>query len=653
MFRHLALRALAALAAIAIFLPLVAAAQNTPPAESPRIQWVTPAIPAPRVSFHTFDSAAAKTKVSYHLYMPAAYEREPARRFPVVYWLHGSGGGGAGIPVAAQHFDQAIESGEVPPFLAVFVNGLEMGMYVDWSSGEAPVESVIVKDLLPHIDATYRTAATREGRLLDGFSMGGYGAARLGFKYPELFRAVSIVGAGPMQQSLHTTPRASRMRADELLAKVYGGSQERFLAVSPRTLAKANAETIAKGSLVRVVVGDKDETYANNAAFHAHLEALKIPHEWTVLRGVEHDPKAVLKALGDDNWAFYRKAFGESAKAARSADGEITLRVKGVDRSAIFANAPTDGATRPAVIVLHGGMGNAEEMRARTGFDAVARANGFVVVYAQGTEFGENRRGWNTGYLLRRQVRDADDIAYFDALIDALVRDHGADPTRVFMTGGSNGGMMTYVYAVARPERLAAIAPIVASMFTFDKVPSVPLPILIINGAKDDEVPLEGGMSRNAIVSRSQTAPFKPLTEVVDFWRRANKSKPEAATRVEGNATTTTYAAGEGGAVTEFVVDSAGGHGWPGARARRADSVPIMSFKGAERVWEFFKDKSRVPAKAEEAKPQTAPAKPVAAEFRGFDSFVSAQATPRCASIPPAADSTDCMGQPDFISSRN
>jgi len=606
---------IALLASIAC-LGRASATVSEPPASRPAaepIAWVTRAIKAPRVSHRTFESAAAKTAVSYHVYTPAAYDSAPERRFPVVYWLHGSGGGLSGIPMVARSFDEAIDAGKLPPCLVVFVNGLEMGMYVDWSNGAAPVESVVVKDLVPHIDATYRTIAARDGRLLDGFSMGGYGAARFGFKYPEMFRAVSIMGAGPMQEALRNTPRASKIQAAELLEQVYGGSQERFLEASPRTLARTNAATIAQGSLVRVVIGDRDETYENNVAFHEHLEALKIPHEWRVLKGIGHDPMAVMKELGDSNWEFYRKAFGEpvkpggaslpggaapSRKPASSADGAISLQVKGVKRTALFANAPTDGSLRPAVLVLHGGSGSADRMRASSGFDSVAQTNGFMVVYAEGTEFGDDRHAWNTGHLLRRQVRDADDIAYFDALIDTIVRDHGADPSRIYMTGASNGGMMTFVYAVARPERLAAIAPVVASMFTFDTTPAVPLPILIINGAKDEEVPLEGGMSRNRIVRVAQATPFKPLTEVVQFWKRVNKSKTEPVTQTNGTVTTTTYAAGEGGAVTEFVVDSAGGHGWPGARARRGDNTPIMSFKGAERVWEFFKEKSRGGASA-------------------------------------------------------
>ena len=283
--------------------------KSQPHAASASPLWVTKAVTAPRVTHHVFTSKSAKSEVSYHLYRPAAYENDSSRRFPVVYWLHGSGGGLPGIPSVARRFDAAIEAGKLPPCLVVFVNGLEMGMYVDWADGSAPVESMIIRDLLPQVDATYRTIAKREGRLLDGFSMGGYGAARLGFKYPELFRAVSIVGAGPMQAELKSTPRASRIQAEDLLKRAYGGEQSVFLEASPRKFAQLNAKKITQETLVRMVIGEKDETFANNEAFHRHLEALGIPHGWTIVPGVGHEPERVFTALGDGNWDFYRKVF--------------------------------------------------------------------------------------------------------------------------------------------------------------------------------------------------------------------------------------------------------------------------------------------------------------------------------------------------------
>jgi S-formylglutathione hydrolase FrmB len=271
---------------------------------------VTAAAGGAGVSFHTFRSEAQGASVSFHIYVPPAYAANPDRRFPVVYWLHGSGGGVPGIPQLAANFDQAIRAGKAPPFLVVFVNGLQMGMYVDWSNGQAPLETIIVHELRSFIDARWRTLATREGRLLDGFSMGGYGAARLGFRYPELFRTVSMMGAGPMQEFLTTVPRASKAQAEELLREVYGGSQAGFQAVSPRRYARENAARLARGSRLRLVIGDRDETFENNRDFHLYLTSLGIPHDWIVLPGVGHDPFQVLTALGDRQWAFYREAFG-------------------------------------------------------------------------------------------------------------------------------------------------------------------------------------------------------------------------------------------------------------------------------------------------------------------------------------------------------
>ncbi len=274
---------------------------------------------------------------------------------------------------------------------------------------------------------------------------------------------------------------------------------------------------------------------------------------------------------------------------------EISVAVEGTQRRAVVVNDLGLGRTAPVVIVLHGGQGSAEAQRERSGFDELAVLEGFTVVYPEGTEWAPGRHAWNTGFLMRRQVGQANDIAYLDALIDLLIRDHGADPRKIFMTGGSNGAMMTLVYATQRAERLAAIAPVVGAMFSFDEKPSRPLPIMLINGGQDNEVPSEGGFSRNPLVSRNQAAPYKPLAETVQFWTAANRSlTPPVITR-NGSVTTSVYRAAPNGAVTISVVDDVGGHGWPGTRGRRQGTNPIQSFDGAERVWEFFKTQSEIP----------------------------------------------------------
>jgi enterochelin esterase-like enzyme len=249
-------------------------------------------------------------RVSFHVLLPRDYEREPERRFPVLYWLHGSGGGGAGVPVLARSFVDAMERGSMPSAIVVFPNGLANGMYCDWKDGTVLGERVFIDDLVPHIDASFRTIAAREGRIIEGFSMGGYGAGRLGFKYPDRFCAVSMLAAGPVQRDFTYAPRGERMR-EALLAQVYGSDLGYFREVSPWHLAEVHAPELRGAVSIRMAVGDRDETLPANEALHAHLDSLGIPHVFTVLPGLGHDPRGVLSAMGDERWAWYRRIWSQ------------------------------------------------------------------------------------------------------------------------------------------------------------------------------------------------------------------------------------------------------------------------------------------------------------------------------------------------------
>lgn len=297
-----------------------ASAQKTLQTGEPK--WVTPVVRAPRVQHRTFDSAAAKTKVSYHIYTPAVYDTEKERRFPVLYWLHGHGGGVPGIAPVSAHFDRAIREGKIPPMLVVFPNGLTDSMWCDSKDGKVPMETVVVKELVPQIDATFRTIASREGRLIEGFSMGGYGAARLGFKHHNLFAAVSMLGAGPLDPEFKgpTADRPVEVRK-RMLQGVSGGDLDYFKAQGPWVLAEENAVAVREKVRVRLVVGERDGMLAQNRDFEAHLTELKIPHTFTVLPDVEHSVPQIFGALGEKNWEFYRAVFHVSAMPQPGAAG--------------------------------------------------------------------------------------------------------------------------------------------------------------------------------------------------------------------------------------------------------------------------------------------------------------------------------------------
>ena len=123
---------------------------------------------------------------------------------PVVSWLHGL----RGSPASAGAVVERLAIHDAPSLILVScTDPTKRSMWTDFKDGSVPLETVIVKDLIPHVDATYRTLASREFRAIEGFSMGGYGAAYIGFKYPDVFGVVSIL-AGAM----HTPQRRSPLR---------------------------------------------------------------------------------------------------------------------------------------------------------------------------------------------------------------------------------------------------------------------------------------------------------------------------------------------------------------------------------------------------------------------------------------------------------
>jgi enterochelin esterase-like enzyme len=271
--------------------------------------WVLPESTAPRLQRMLFDSKAAGEPVSCYVFTPESYDTNKEQRFPVLYWLHGSGGSSpSSAAQVAQRYGEAMRTGKIPPMILVFPNGLPMGMWCDWKDGSVKLETMVIQELIPHIDRSFRTLAKREGRIIEGFSMGGYGAARLGFKHPQLFAAVSLLGAGPLQPDFNEAPRAGPRGRDQVLGTVYGNDMAYYRAQSPWLIAEQNAEKLRSALLIRQIIGDRDETLGFNREFKQHLDALKIPHAYRQLPDVPHNPNRVLDTIGDDNWAFYRQA---------------------------------------------------------------------------------------------------------------------------------------------------------------------------------------------------------------------------------------------------------------------------------------------------------------------------------------------------------
>lgn len=296
----------------AILLPLLIHAADSVPTRRTAVE--------SQVQANTLTTERLAAPLTYHLYLPPQYERESERRFPVVYWLHGSRGSSkqASAGVAGM-FDDAIRAGTMPPAIVVFPDGLGQSMWVDSKDGKVPMETVLVRELVPHIDTQLRTQATPAARLVEGASMGGYGAARLGLKYPDVFGAASLLSAGPMQEVLdpQTAPIVGAAAAQATLDRVYGGDPMFFRAQSPWALAESTSGQARDALVLRILVGADDGVLDDNRKFSAHLGALGIEHEFLILPDTGHAPAALFGALRDNPsyWAFFRRVLGAATDA--------------------------------------------------------------------------------------------------------------------------------------------------------------------------------------------------------------------------------------------------------------------------------------------------------------------------------------------------
>jgi polyhydroxybutyrate depolymerase len=283
-----------------------------------------------------------------------------------------------------------------------------------------------------------------------------------------------------------------------------------------------------------------------------------------------------------------------------------TLAVDGRPRR-FLVHDYSGAAPAPLVILLHGGGGSGENMVQQTGFDTVAEREGLVAVYPYGSSalFDNILLTWNAGHCCAYAMREnVDDVRFISLLIDHLVATGAADPERVYVTGLSNGGMMTHRLGRELPHKIAAIAPVISSLFGDEPVRPSVLPTLIINGADDRIVPVEGGELGVSLllgaINGNNTADRAalPVASQAEYWAAVNGCTAFTDT---GTALweRRSYASCSGtGAVHSYLVRN-NGHAWPGGTAPRAEAdQPVQSVSANDLLWNFFRQQRRTSGNA-------------------------------------------------------
>jgi polyhydroxybutyrate depolymerase len=269
---------------------------------------------------------------------------------------------------------------------------------------------------------------------------------------------------------------------------------------------------------------------------------------------------------------------------------ERTLRVGAGERryEIDLPSARRSASAVPVVIVFHGGGGSADSVRRQSRMSVKGQAEGFITVYPQGSGgIAGKLKTWNAGTCCGHAMQQRiDEIAFVAALLDDLQATVAIDRARVYATGISNGGMMAYEVACALADRIAGIAVVAGEMTALDRCrPSRPVPVLVIHGSEDRNLPVGGGAGAKAFAVHE----VRSLASAIDFWRRHDDCGENARSEVSGAVRRTHYSACSGGSEVELIMIEGGGHSWPGGdRLARFLDPPSAALDATGEIWRFF-----------------------------------------------------------------
>ena len=310
---------------------------------------------------------------------------------------------------------------------------------------------------------------------------------------------------------------------------------------------------------------------------------------------------AVVAAWG--YWIYTPSIEPVPALSGELLDGSLT--VGGRERHFRWYRPAKPAASPPLVFVLHGSMGDGRMARRGTyyEFDRLADRHGFLAVYPDGYEQHWNDCRAKAPYAAN--LKNIDDVAFFGAMVDFFVAEQHANADRVYATGISNGGQLAYRLALEAPDRVAAVAPVAASLpddANFDCTRSgKPVAILVINGTDDPMNPYEGGEvalygiwgHRGTVLSTDATIDYfaklaghQGAPHVVEYPDVARHDGSRAELRVWND--------GPGPEVVLLSVQG-GGHTFPHPfhRYPRFIGRTNADLDAAAEIWRFFTDKRR------------------------------------------------------------
>jgi S-formylglutathione hydrolase FrmB len=267
-----------------------------------------------RVEYATVKSASLGTDLRYAISLPASYDRDTSRRYPLVVFLHGLFNDerdweGRGIQAK---LEELRGSGKVGEFIVAIPFGAS-SFYLNGKDGTR-YEDAIVKDFLPYVDSKYRTTGKASERAIAGISMGGFGALVIAFKHPELFTAVAAHCAAVFEELPRPPASSSDQRGTyryQIASKIFGAppDEQFFKANNPVDLARSEGGHL-KSLAIYFDVGEQDRYgfAEGNRRLDAAMTSAGVTHTFHIGPG-DHGWAFMLSRM-DDSFSFLWKSIG-------------------------------------------------------------------------------------------------------------------------------------------------------------------------------------------------------------------------------------------------------------------------------------------------------------------------------------------------------
>ena len=237
--------------------------------------------------------------VRYCAFLPASFDQDKTKKYPVLYYLHGMGDNEQSLLNLGgwDMIEELRRQGKAGDFIVLAPAGGH-GFYINSADGKIRYEDFLMKEFIPQLEKKYRGEGTRASRGITGISMGGYGSLRLAFKYPNEFAAVSAQMPALVADIPENFNAGGPGSPSSMMGDVFGSPFNRAYFERNNVFAFAKNDPAAELKRLKIYfdVGNNDDYGFERGAEQLHqlLNSRGVPNEFHVFPG-RHDPQFAMR----------------------------------------------------------------------------------------------------------------------------------------------------------------------------------------------------------------------------------------------------------------------------------------------------------------------------------------------------------------------